>query len=81
MVHRMKTTVELPDRLVLNAKKAALERGTTLRALIECGLTRELKNPSKIPSQPLEGIRQLDASVWEGTQPDSYVSELREGWE
>jgi hypothetical protein len=34
----MKTTVELPDRLLREAKKAALEEGTTVRALIEQGL-------------------------------------------
>ena len=46
MVRCMKTTVELPDELLLLAKRAALERGTTLRALIENGLSRELKDPS-----------------------------------
>jgi hypothetical protein len=33
-----KTTVELPDALVREAKRVAGERGTTLRALIEEGL-------------------------------------------
>jgi len=38
----MKTTVELPDELFVSAKKAAAERRTTLRDLIERGLRREL---------------------------------------
>jgi len=41
----MKTTVELPDDLFVSAKKAAAERRTTLRDLIERGLRRELAAP------------------------------------
>lgn len=81
MVRCMKTTVELPDELLLLAKRAALERGTTLRALIENGLSRELKDPSDGVYRQLDGVRQLDASVWEGTSPDDYVTSMRKGWE
>jgi hypothetical protein len=42
----MKTTVELPDELFVTAKKAAAERRTTLRDLIERGLRRELATPT-----------------------------------
>ena len=35
---RMKTTVELPDGLMREAKRAALRERTTVRALIERGL-------------------------------------------
>ena len=38
MVICMKTTVELPDGLLIEAKKRAAERRTTLRALLEEGL-------------------------------------------
>ena len=38
----MKTTVELPDDLVIEVKKAAAERRTTIRDLVERGLRREL---------------------------------------
>ncbi|MGH9443417.1 MAG: DUF2191 domain-containing protein [Thermoanaerobaculia bacterium] len=39
----MKTTVDLTDSLLADAKKAAVKRGTTLRELIEEGLSRVLK--------------------------------------
>ena len=39
----MKTTIELPDALLIAAKKRAAEDRTTLRAIIEHGLRRELQ--------------------------------------
>jgi hypothetical protein len=42
----VKTTVELPDDLLISAKKTAAERRTTLRDLIERGLRRELAKPA-----------------------------------
>jgi hypothetical protein len=38
----MKTTVELPDDLMIEVKKVAAERRTTIRDLVERGLRREL---------------------------------------
>jgi hypothetical protein len=38
----MKTTLELPDALFIAAKKKAAEERTTLRAIVERGLRREL---------------------------------------
>jgi hypothetical protein len=38
----MKTTVDLPDELLVRAKKRAVETRTPLRVLIERGLRREL---------------------------------------
>jgi Arc/MetJ family transcription regulator len=42
MAAHMKTTVELSDRLVAEAKRTAAREGTTLRQLIEEGLRRVL---------------------------------------
>lgn len=40
---KKKTTVELPDDLLVAAKRRAVERRTTLRTLIERGLRAELR--------------------------------------
>jgi hypothetical protein len=42
MFSHMKTTVDLPDDLLIRAKKRAAETRTPLRLLIERGLRREL---------------------------------------
>ncbi len=42
----MKTTIELPEELFMQAKRAALEQGTTLKALIESGLRYVLAQES-----------------------------------
>ncbi len=39
----MKTTVELPDELLIAAKRRAVETRTTLRRILERGLRRELE--------------------------------------
>lgn len=57
----MKTTVELTDALLREAKRVAHERGTTLRALIEDGLRRVLDD---LPRKP---FRLRDGSVDAGT--------------
>lgn len=38
----MKTTFDIPESLLKEARRAASERGTTLRALVEEGLRRVL---------------------------------------
>jgi hypothetical protein len=38
----MKTTIDLPDELLIQAKKRAAESRTTLREIFERGLRREL---------------------------------------
>ncbi|HEY3172005.1 MAG TPA: DUF2191 domain-containing protein [Thermoanaerobaculia bacterium] len=42
----MKTTVDLPDELLIAAKKRAAETRTTLRAILERALRRELARRS-----------------------------------
>ena len=43
----MKTTVELPDDLLIAAKTRAAETRSTLRELIERGLRHELQRPHR----------------------------------
>lgn len=38
----MKTTIDLPDDLMIEVKRTAAERRTTIRDLVERGLRREL---------------------------------------
>jgi|HubBroStandDraft_1064217.scaffolds.fasta_scaffold150265_2 hypothetical protein len=50
----MKTTVDLPDGLVIAAKKRAAEERTTLRKILESGLRRELDASSRrVPAKRL----------------------------
>jgi hypothetical protein len=42
---RMKTTLELPDELLIEAKKRAAEQRRPLRAIIEEGLRMALRRP------------------------------------
>lgn len=73
MVTHMKTTVEISDSLLREAKRVAAENGTTLRALLEEGLRSCLKAHRKRAR-----FRLRDASYGKGgLQP-----EVREGsWE
>ncbi len=43
----MRTTLDLNEALVRKAKKAAVERGTTLTAIIEDALREKLTRPAK----------------------------------
>jgi hypothetical protein len=54
----MKTTVDLPDPLVREAKRLAAREGTTLRALIEKGLRDLIEAGRRRPNFSLR-----DASV------------------
>jgi hypothetical protein len=76
----MKTTFDLPEALVFEAKKAALTRKITLRTLVERGLQRELADPSPSASSPVQGLRSLDASIWAQMPADAYVDDLRKDW-
>ena len=51
VTHIMKTTIELPDDLLIEAKAVAARRRTTLRAIIEGALRRELA-PSAAEANP-----------------------------
>lgn len=49
MVTHMKTTVEIPDAILSAARDLARREGTTVKALIERGLRRELTEAEKAP--------------------------------
>jgi hypothetical protein len=53
----VKTTVELPDDLLIAAKKRAAETRTTLRAILERGLRRELAEPNRAKPRARPRIR------------------------
>lgn len=57
----MKTTVEIRDDLLLQARKQARSSGTTLRALVESGLEAQLAR-AKAPRQKQPRIRVFDSA-------------------
>ena len=73
MVAHMKTTIDIADSLLLQAKATAASEGTTLRELVETGLRATLQQRGKTAPFVLR-----DASFkGEGLQPG-----VREGdWE
>jgi len=48
----MRTTVEISDSLFAKVRRAMQERGTTLRALVEEGLTQVVATPPKRARRP-----------------------------
>lgn len=50
MVAHMKTTIDIADALLLDAKRAAAERGETLRELVEEGLRMTLSRLREAPA-------------------------------
>lgn len=74
MALNMKTTVEIEDRLLRQAKRAAIDRNTTLRDLIARGLRRELA-----ARPPGAGIEWVTAS---GTLPqDLNLADRNAMWD
>jgi hypothetical protein len=49
----MKTTIELPDDLLIAAKSAAARRRTTLKALVEHALRREIEQVCTTSSEDM----------------------------
>ena len=50
----MKTTIELPDALMEQARRVAKQEGATLRALVEEGLQRSLEARRKAARRQLD---------------------------
>jgi Arc/MetJ family transcription regulator len=71
MVSHMKTTIEIPDALLEEARRVASARATTVKALVVSGLRRELQERSRSPKFRLRdasfGGRGLQAEVAEGS--------------
>ena len=77
----MKTTVELPDELLIAAKKRAIERRTTLRELVTRGLRRELEQPRHRGRRvDLDSLRRR-ISVHGGLPPGVDLSNREKMWE
>jgi len=85
----MKTTVELPDAVLVRAKTVAIARKTTLRQLILNGLLRELQSPSAEDGEdgkdgkymhPVESLRVLESDLWADVKADQYVESQRQNW-
>lgn len=74
----MKTTVELPEDLLLEAKRKALETRTTLRDILERALRRELR-PSGRPTRRPRRIRWVTSAG--GLPPGLDLSDRSKMWE
>jgi hypothetical protein len=61
MVSHMKTTIELPDDLLIAAKKRAAESRSTLREIFERGLRRELAGKRLVRRGRVPAIRWVTA--------------------
>jgi hypothetical protein len=76
MVVRVKTTVDIADPMLKEAKLIAAREGTTLKALVEEGLRHVIRNRE----QPPTGFRLRDASFRgggggaPGIDPDDWMS-------
>ena len=61
----MRTTIHLPDDLLAQAKRAALESGQTLTAVIQEALRERLARRGRLPAAPV----QLTTFGGSGLQP------------
>ena len=79
----MKTTVELDDDLIIEAKKYAAERRTTLRKLIEHGLRQQIsgkgqpKRTGKIKWITVAGRLPADLDVSDRGLMHNWISRKR----
>jgi hypothetical protein len=58
----MRTTIDLPDELLIAAKKKAADSRMTLRELFEAGLRRALAGPGRSPPARARRIRWVSAA-------------------
>lgn len=84
----MKTTLDLPDDLLINAKTIAAQRRTTLKAIVEKALRRELTpasetgnpDPEKFEVGPL-GLLVLKRKPGEKPMTPAAIQKLEEEFE
>jgi len=76
----MRTTIDIDDALAIRAKMEAVERRSSLKALVEEGLRLVLENTSGRTTRPLEELAGLGKDLWKGVNADRYVRDLRKGW-
>jgi len=74
----MKTTIELPDDLFLQAKRKALENRTTLRQIVERALRQELMGGKAAARRPRR-IRWITSPG--GLPPGLDLSDRTEMWD
>jgi hypothetical protein len=75
----MKTTVELPEDLLLKAKRRALETRTTLRNILERALRQELRQASSRRPRRRPRIRWVTSAG--GLPPGLDLSNRSQMWE
>ncbi len=76
----MKTTVEIPDSLLQEARKVALREGTTVRAMVEQGLRQVLARRKSATAFRLrkatfkgEGLQpEVSGASWERIREMAY---------
>lgn len=81
MLRRMRTTLDLPDPLLLKAQKVARQRKTTFRAIMAEALRRYLaaeetpRRPFKLPDRSFQGdglVEGLSNTDWTRIRDLSY---------
>jgi hypothetical protein len=79
MVIWVKTTIDIADGLLMEAKERAQRDGTTLRALVERGLSKVLEEQAdreQVPFKPvtfrLEPLPGVDPYDWEAIRDSIY---------
>lgn len=79
MGNRMKTTIELPEGLLLEAKRKALETRTTLREIMERALRRELRQTGNRPPRRPRRIHWVTSAG--GLPPGLDLSDRSKMWD